>query len=312
MKYFIYVLLLLLTLDISACAEKPVAMLKFPDQLYKPAAKINTNINQKNNVSQNFSNSIQPLFHGNNLDKAKNGMQAVKEANQKAVMLPSSNNTFNSIIIFQYQAGDLYQIYTTPLNVTDITLQASEQIISVAAGDTMRWQVSKTVEGFGSNRIEHLLIKPLARDINTTLVIMTNFRTYHLLLKATQNTFMVAVKWQYDKEDMMLNNLADDIQNNSFDQSNNLQNLNFSYQLKLIHGSTPDWIPNAIFDDGNKTYIEFPLTMQSVPDLFIKQAGSDAIVNYRVVKNYYVIDQLIQGAELVSDNGKTIVEIVKK
>jgi len=75
------------------------------------------------------------------------GPDAVVEANKKALRQANSGNYFNSIMTYDYMDGALYQIYSEPLKVTDVQFQTGERIISVAAGDTMRWQVSKTYSG---------------------------------------------------------------------------------------------------------------------------------------------------------------------
>lgn len=244
--------------------------------------------------------------------KTLSGTSAVQRANKKAIVLPSSAETVNSIIVYNYQPGDLYEIYGSPLNVTDVQFQPGEQIISVAAGDTMRWEISKTVSGSDSSRTEHLLIKPLDEDLNTTMVVTTNWRTYHLLLDSTHKTFMAGVEWQYANQDMMMQTADGNVSNNNpTDIPVDLSKLDFSYKLKLVRGDKPDWLPLSIFNDGTKTYIEFPQNIQSAPTLFIKQSGSgDAAVNYRVMGNYYVVDQVFTGAELVAGNGQTIVEIL--
>jgi len=264
------------------------------------------------------------LMHTSRNVTVVQGTNAVDQANRNATIKPTSASAMNSIIIFPYQAGDLYQIYTTPLNITDVQLQAGEQIISVAAGDTVRWEISKTVSGGDASRTEHLLIKPTAENLDTTLVITTNMRTYHILLKSTPNTFMATVQWQYDDDGMMMSGLADNTNGMPGSNGNpaalsfNVEQLDFAYKTESTRGPVPDWMPKAVFNDGYKTYIEFPERIQSAPALFIKQSGSgDAAVNYRVVGNYYVIDQVITGAELVTKNNNisandTVVTITKK
>lgn len=309
MKWLIYPLIgIFLILNLSACASKPVVVGDKNENFIMANRNVQSQAVNKERVTTN----IQSLLLKTNQTKMLTGVAAVQQVNKRSIALPNSVDTLNSIIIFQYQAGDLYQIYTTPLNITDIALQAGEQIISVAAGDTSRWQVSKTVSGSGGDRVEHLLIKPLAENITTTLIVMTNARVYHLLIKATHNTFMAAVKWRYDGQEMLFNKLSDDSSYNEDGPSIDMAQIHFPYQLKQIKGSKPDWIPVAIFTDGEKTYIQFPKDMQTAPDLFVAQSdGSEAVINYRVVKNDYVIDQMLQRAKLVSDNGKTVVEIIK-
>lgn len=244
------------------------------------------------------------------LNHGLKGVAAVKKIDRRATVEPHSAEAMNSIVIYPYQPGDLYEIYTTPLNVTDVQLQAGEEIISVAAGDTMRWELSKTISGSDSTRTEHLVIKPMTTGLNTTMIITTNWRTYHLLLKSTNNTFMAVVQWQYDDQGTTIARLSDQSQSNTSKMPVDLSHLDFSYKVRIARGSKPDWMPTSIFNDGSKTYVEFPQNIQSAPTLFIKQSGSgDAAVNYRVVNNYYVVDQVFTAAELVSGDGQTVLEI---
>src|SRR5690348_12263539 len=54
------------------------------------------------------------------------GLAAVDSANKSATIKPVSGRLVNSIVVFPYQEGYLYKIYSTPLNVTDIAFQPGE------------------------------------------------------------------------------------------------------------------------------------------------------------------------------------------
>ena len=101
------------------------------------------------------------------------GVAAVNAANRKALRKARSSEYINSIMNFNYMPGALYQIYCAPLSVTDLQFQIGEKIISVGAGDTLRWQLSKTYSGSAAARIEHLLIKPIDSGLTNSLVITT-------------------------------------------------------------------------------------------------------------------------------------------
>ena len=69
------------------------------------------------------------------------------------------------------------------------------------------------------------------------------------------------------------------------------------------------------FDDGAKTYIQFPpgrLTSEA-PPLFVLGADGDAqVMNYRVKGDYYVVDRLFDRAELrLGEAPQQIVRIVR-
>lgn len=248
------------------------------------------------------------------------GTAAVDVANSKALRKPKSSGYINSIMTFDYMPGALYQVYCAPLRVTDIQLQNNEHIISVGAGDTLRWQVSKTYSGAGANRQEHLLIKPTDEGLVNTLVITTDQRTYHIMLYSTARTYMASVAWRYADSDGLLENLGDMPQsagasdNTGFGQNLDMNRLNFGYNVVLKQGKRPDWYPSMVFNDGSKTYIKFPTNMQEAPTLFVGSSTKiSQIVNYRVVGNYYVVDGIYDQTQLRSgQNNPIIVQIAYK
>lgn len=237
------------------------------------------------------------------------GQDAVLAANKKALRQANSRNYINSIMTFDYMDGALYQIYAAPLKVTDIQFQPNEHIVSVGAGDTLRWQVSRTYSGSSGGREEHLLVKPTDEDLENSLVITTDQRTYHLNLKSTAGTYMASVAWRYPSSDGLLQNIGDDGGANSAASGIgsgglDLNHLDFNYTYKIINSRTPPtWMPQSIFNDGSKTFIKFPAQMQEAPTLFVgTSAKNDQIVNYRVDGNFYIVDRVITQAQLRSGN----------
>ena len=71
-----------------------------------------------------------------------------------------------------------------------------------------------------------------------------------------------------------------------------------------------------VFDDGRKTFIQFPEEMLSreAPVLFvIGEGGNVQLVNYRVKDDYYIVDRLFRKAELrAGREGNVVVRIKKK
>ena len=246
------------------------------------------------------------------------GEAAIDDANKKAVRQPNSGEYINSIMTFDYMAGALYQIYCAPLSITDVQFQPNEHIVAVGAGDTTRWQVSKTFSGVGANRQDHLLIKPVDENLNNGLVVTTDQRTYHLMLHSTQKTYMASVTWRYPDSDGIMENIGDAPTSSSVSDINSIDvsKLDVGYQVKLIQGKqAPDWMPSMVFNDGNKTYIKFPAQMQEAPTLFIgNNIQNDQLVNYRVQGDYYVVDRLFDQAQLrngLDPKNQIVVQIVR-
>ncbi len=230
----------------------------------------------------------------------------VIDANKAAKIEPSKDGYINAIQNYPFVKGALYQLYAAVNQVSDIALEPGEKLVSVSAGDTVRWVVGDTRSGSdkssGSNQIQvHILIKPIAPDLQTNLVIATDRRTYHLEMHSTDNTYMASVSWIYPYSDLIAlkNRNASAIQSAKMiiDKGLKLDRLKFRYRIK---GNAP-WKPIRAFDDGNKVYLQFPsgLRQGEAPPLFvIGSNGEPALVNYRVRDNYYIVDRLFAAAEL--------------
>ena len=223
----------------------------------------------------------------------------VSRANAEARIAPTREGYVNAIQVWPFTDGALYQVYAAVGRVTVIALQPGEDLVTVAAGDTVRWIVGDTSSGGADLRV-NVLVKPIRSGLNTNLVITTNRRTYLLELTSTEKTWMASVSWDYPKDRMLA--LQRQAQAASaaapVDTGLSLENLRFRY---VISGSTPPWKPLRAFDDGEKVYIQFPggISQGELPPLFVIGAQGDGqLVNYRFRSPYYIVDRLFGAAEL--------------
>lgn len=224
----------------------------------------------------------------------------VSRANAEARVAPTREGYINAIQVWPYSDGALYQVYTGVGRVTVIALQPGEELVTVAAGDTVRWIVGDTSSGSGADLRVNVLIKPIRSGLKTNLVITTNRRTYLLELTSTEKTWMASVSWEYPKDRI----LALQRQNQAaqagapVDTGLALEKLRFRY---AVSGSNPPWKPLRAFDDGQKVYIQFPagIAQGELPPLFVIGAEGDGqLVNYRFRPPYYIVDRLFGAAEL--------------
>lgn len=230
--------------------------------------------------------------------------ERVERANAASAIQPDSDRFVNAIQIYPYTAGALYQVYTAPEQVTDIALQPGEELISVSAGDTVRWVLGDTVSGSGERQQVHILVKPIDHGLATNLIITTSKRTYHIEMTSFRKTYMAAVSWRYPHEALIRHHAASKLTTSSrqtpkAEQTGfQVERLNFRYE---IEGDMPHWRPLRAFDDGRKVFIQFParLDQGEAPPLFvIGHDGNSQLVNYRIKGAYYVVDRLFGAAEL--------------
>jgi type IV secretion system protein VirB9 len=217
---------------------------------------------------------------------------------------PVRNGFINSMQVYPFTQGALYQVYTAVGQITDIALQPGEQLVGagpVAAGDTVRWIIGDTESGTGAAKQVHILVKPTRPDLMTNLVINTNLRTYYMELRSTSSTYMASVSWQYPQDQLIAlrrqNAQAEAAQPVS--TGIDLSRVNFRYE---VTGDRAPWRPLRAFDDGRQVFIEFPrgIGQGEMPPLFVvgPEGATSELVNYRVRGNYMIVDRLFAAAEL--------------
>ncbi len=236
----------------------------------------------------------------------------VSRANEEARIAPTREGYVNAIQVWPYADGALYQVYASPGRVTVVALQEGEELVTVSAGDTVRWVVGDTASGSGATLRVNILIKPTRVGLKTNLVITTNRRTYLLELSSTPQAWMASVSWDYPKDRMLaLQRQARDAQAAApVDAGLSLEQIKFRY---AITGDSPPWKPLRAFDDGQRVYIQFPggIAQGELPPLFvIGPQGDGQLVNYRFRSPYYIVDRLFGAAELrLGDKQAQVVRI---
>jgi len=228
----------------------------------------------------------------------------VNQANAQARVQPVRDGFINSMQVYPFTQGALYQVYTAVGQITDIALQPGETLVGsgpVAAGDTVRWIIGDTESGTGAARQVHILVKPTRAELMTNLVINTNLRTYYMELRSTASTYMASVSWQYPQDQL----IALRRQNGQAEAAQpvatgvDLSRVNFRYD---VSGDRAPWRPLRAFDDSRQVFIEFPrgIGQGEMPPLFVvgPEGRTSELVNYRVRGNYMIVDRLFAAAEL--------------
>ncbi len=242
--------------------------------------------------------------------------ERIDTANERAKIEPDLDRFVNAVQIYPYMQGALYRLYAAPEQVTDITLEPGERLNSVSAGDTVRWIVGDTTSGGANGEQVHILVKPIAANLKTNLVITTDKRAYHLEMRSFRETYMAAISWTYPQDQLTRrrseNDRASDKAQRTVSTGVAPEDIRFRY---AIEGARPHWRPVRAFDDGKQVFIQFPdnIAQGEAPPLFVlSRKGEPELVNYRMRGNYYVVDRLFAAAELrLGEKNQDIVRIVR-
>lgn len=215
---------------------------------------------------------------------------------------------------FPYDVGSQPIISASITELTIISLENGEQVSSVSSGDPLRWSYSLVYSGSGDARQAHIMIKPGKTNISTDFFITTDRRAYLLkLVSSTNGKYVRDVRFWYpqtiqnDWQKYNIEKQASSDQNSVIAELPNIDvsQLNFDYQIAL-QGSTPLWTPQRVFDDGVHTYIQMSpkVAASDLPALFIQNADTQEMVNYRVKMPYFVVDKIFSKAVLISGVGR--------
>ncbi|MET0254927.1 MAG: P-type conjugative transfer protein TrbG [Luteibacter sp.] len=200
------------------------------------------------------------------------------------------------------------------MQVCDVELEPGEQVSSVNLGDAVRWLVEPALSGAGAGAIQHLVVKPLDVGLETSLMVTTDRRTYHLRLRSHRTEYMPRVAFSYPGSvdakwaEMKKRAAAEQAVKPVAGKNEYLGNLDFAYR---VSGNAP-FKPRRVYNDGVKTIIEMPATFSQgeAPTLLVVRASGslfkkddEVMVNYRLQDGRYVVDTLFDKAVLVAGVG---------
>ena len=344
MKTFRYIVCLIGIATLSGCAEHHSTIALTPPEQTQPAdstsnkpsglyvvprsdtssgnskTSLSDNSKDKKNTQDtkdiNDTTSLKEKSVANNAASKstdiKEKEEAVDFANKQSTLYPKTTDFNNSTMIYPLIDGVLYTVYTAPLKLTDLQFEKGESFVSISSGDTSRWQIAKTYSGSADGDQQwHLLIKPSEPNLETSLDVMTDRRTYHIHLISDDDTFMPLVKWKYPEQEDA-DDVNDDLTSSSTSGVDVVEApgpIEFNYHMKLIQGGHVDWMPQSIYNDGIHTYIKFPKTLSrtDLPILkvamnpYSNKAGNEnfsSMVNYRIKGQYMVVDTVVKSAVL--------------
>ena len=312
-----------LAVSLAGCATGPFAQTETPDDEFFEAIQVVEQAERPVEIVETAAvlplpGQLKPAPDTPSLrpDRGASPMEATRRGTEQARIEPSEEGFINAVQVYPYTEGALYRLYASPGQVSDIALQPGEELISVSAGDTVRWVVGDTSSGGPQGQRSHVLVKPTQSGLATNLMIATDRRVYNHDLESTSQSYMAALSWRYAQDELeqikSRNNRAVRQEQQTIERGLTIDDLNFDYR---IDGDNPDWKPLRVFDDGTKVFIQMPgnIAQTDAPPLFVLgRRNQTQLVNYRVQGNYYIVDRLFQRAEMrLGEKDQTVVRISK-
>jgi len=243
------------------------------------------------------------------------GIETAQDANAKGIIKPQDYS--HAAIIYVYNPDEVYEVFAQPLRVCDLVMEANERISEIPyVSDSERWVIGAGVSYENGNPIQHVYVKPEIPSISASLIINTDRRVYRIILRSYSAIHMPIVKWRYSH--LIPNNYIPSQQPQNAGSGSPQDNsfpgidprfLSFNYRVKYGSFNKPVWLPKLVFDDGSKTFIQFPelVLQRELPAVYENRKD---ILNYRVNGNLIVIDKLI--SEITIKIGRNEITVNKK
>jgi type IV secretion system protein VirB9 len=243
------------------------------------------------------------------------GIESVRTSNNAGIIRPQDFS--HAAMIYNYHPDWVYEVYTQPLRVTNITLQPGERAVEAPfISDSERWILGAGVSYQNGIPTQHIYVKPEKQSQEASLIINTDRRVYHIILRSFRDVHMPIVRWRYAPG--IPNNFistvsqgtgASNIEANDSFVGIDPRFLSFNYRITYSRFRRPVWLPELVFDDGSKTYITFPnlVLQRELPAVF---ENRNDIINYRVNGNLIIIDKLIEQITIRIE--RTEITITKK
>ena len=190
------------------------------------------------------------------------GLQAVNDSQKRAVQKPE--NYKNGTFFYQFNEDFVFEVYAQPYHLTDIILEKGEVVIGtpLLSEDDSVWELTAGVakDAATGEDIQHLFVKPTYSKQDSSMVIITDRRVYHFRLKSFSTTHMAMVKFTYPLERNMWakntnKNNGRSIENDYL-RTSNPELLSFDYTIKYSKFKKPEFLPERVYDDGQRTYIQ--------------------------------------------------------
>ncbi len=210
-------------------------------------------------------------------------------------------------------------VIASPYQVCDLELETGEKVNEFVVGDPARWYVESGVSGSGAGATVHIFIKAIDAGLQTSLVITTDRRAYHIKLvsKRSGHTPYVAFAYNDSIKRRVSQDREEAAKSRHWDstviegQTRELANLNFAYDVK---GSRVSWRPERVYDDKRKCYIQLPKDAGVTPVLLVRKGSKDMVVNYRIQDGTIIVDGVFDKYTLILGVGseQEKVEIIRK
>jgi P-type conjugative transfer protein TrbG len=247
--------------------------------------------------------------HYKSLDDAAVDQAKKWQAGGKSHALISSDGK----VVFAF-GQTMPRLTCSPTRACDVELEPGEKAKKIIIGDGVNWQWDAAESIERGKVIQHVIIQPKDKDLETHAIFTTDRRTYHIKLYSpkVEGAYINRAGFYYPAD--LVSSWEDKITRDSMENEKSIGanvlptpvsplKLAFDYD---VFGDA-DFRPLHIFNDGERVYMEMPFNLNTGENpvfLLIDEDGKEMVVNYRREIDsvtrviHYVVDKLFSHGEL--------------
>ena len=245
----------------------------------------------------------------NQLNDAAVAQAKIWQSGGKARPLMSSDGK----VVFAF-GQSMPQLTCSPLRACDVEMQPGEKVKKVILGDGVNWQWDAAESIEQNKSIQHIVLQPKDRELETNVIVTTDRRTYHIKLYSpkTEGAYINRMGFYYPAElvSSWEEKMGSDAAAASKEDGLNVMpvavspsQLAFDYRIE----GDADFKPLRVFNNGEQVFMAMPDSLKNGENpafLLIDDSGKAMVVNYRrdVDKTtgavHYVVDKLFAKGEL--------------
>ena len=248
----------------------------------------------------------------------------VDAATAEMTVGPTKRTYDGGAVQYPFVDGRQYKIFSSPGHQTNIVLQPGENILGQpVTGDNSSFIMTNLLGKEGGLPVVNLFVIAKMPGRTTNVTVLTDRRTYRFILSSYSATYMPVIKFTYDFDSLVSFGGQVDAQGKPTPANGGdvylyakIENLDFNYAILPRSINKPAWAPTQVFTDGVSTYMQFASAKGAAfAPIFVvlDEKNKPVIVNYRVKGIFYVIDRVIERAQiLLNKNDGNVIDIIRK
>lgn len=244
-------------------------------------------------------------------------MAAASIASAEITPAPGAHDS--RVRVVNYNSQNVVRLNTYFGVSTHVQFSAAETIKDVAVGDDLAWKVIP--------RGNNLFIKPVAKEGDTNITVITSLRTYHFVVmvqpmpaKSTKawadKNLIYSLSFRYPDDERALRDAKAKLEAEQRTKRDVKQRLE-SATVKAGH-NMDYWVaghdevsPTGAYDDGRFIYLTFAAN-RDMPAVYVRDSqGNESLVNTNVVSgNTIVVQRLVQ--TLILRKGEYVASVLNR